>query len=152
MSLVNGNSKSNNEFDFNIKIGTNLFTSTNGFCFNSTKEIEDYIIAIKKVDPRVSFLLTDFCKKRDLSESFIELFKDEVSWVNISLYNDKLSENFIEKYKKDLRIEWLVERYNFSLDFLIRNLDEIKLYDLKLNTVIDKKTKKKFLEYCKLIK
>ena len=141
-----------NKFDFKISVGTRLYKQEKGFTFSSTKEIEDYIIAIKKVDPRVSFNLTEFCKKRDLSESFIELFKDEVSWSTISLYNNKLSENFIEKNKKNLNIEWLVERYDFSLDFLIRNIDEIKLYDLKLNTVIDKKTKKKFLEYCKLIK
>jgi len=64
-----------------------------------------------------------------LSEDFIEKYKDKISWGYISAYQ-KLSENFIEKYKDKVDWSQISEYQKLSEDFIKKFKDKVDWYHI----------------------
>jgi hypothetical protein len=84
---------------------------------------------------------------QDLSERFIEKFKEKLDWYYIS-WHQTLSELFIEKYKN--KVDWYhISRYQkLSENFLLNNLEYVVIDWLEDN----KNLPKELLEKVKFMK
>ena len=60
-------------------------------------------------------------------KDYIEKYQNEVDWINISAYQ-KLSEEFIRRFKDKINFKWLKENENISEE--IRNIDYFFVYNV----------------------
>ncbi|ALN97805.1 tryptophan repeat gene family protein [Bacillus phage vB_BpuM-BpSp] len=120
-----------------------------------------------KLEPIIELYIEKFNKShwilisggQDLSEKFIEKYKDKIEWTRFSQFSildesiiekycdlvdwwcistyQNLSEEFIKKYFNKLDVRGISYHQNLSEEFIINNIDKLDINMLKLNPLID---------------
>jgi hypothetical protein len=75
---------------------------------------------------------------QQLSEAFIEKYKDKVGWVWISK-SQHLGEIFMDKYADKLSWDWISFKQKMSFHFIVKHIDKINLKYAKQNPLVNKK-------------
>lgn len=94
------------------------------------EEINKELRTFYKKDEDINW--NDISKYRELSENFIEKFKDYIDWNEISRHQI-LSEDFIEKHKDNLEWGSISSNQILSEDFIKRNEDYVDWEKLSCN-------------------
>lgn len=72
------------------------------------------------------------CNNQKLSEDFIRKYQDKVDWETIS-YRQKLSEEFIEEFSHKLDWQCISEEQNLSKEFIIKHFNKLDTDSLFIN-------------------
>jgi len=80
---------------------------------------------------------------QELSEGFIEKYKDKVNWGNIVMYQ-KISEGFIERHINKMLMEWIIKYQKISEGFIERHKDKINMKEVGNYQKLSKEFRKKY--------
>jgi hypothetical protein len=89
--------------------------------YNKYKDVNKNVNVLMRRDGRVRVSISLFS---NLSEKFIEKYKDKVDWWDIS-FRQNLSEKFIEKFENEVKWDWISKYQELSEIFIEEHKDKV---------------------------